>query len=166
MSNGTETMGLYARKAMELYGRQTVETWRMHTVANEALAYLRPDEDGTIRLADDAPNWLQELIRIAHEGLPASDSYRLAYIRDALQGLAHSTTLDNVGTEPDMYLPDLLAWAASDETRADYCDSAIGNYGADTLKQVLGVGQWIERRTVLLIVHTYLASMPDTAAAA
>jgi len=159
-------MGLYVRKAMELYGRQTVETWRMHTVASEALAYLRPDEDGTIRLSDDAPNWLQELIRIAHEGLPASDSYRLAYIRDALQGLAHSTTLDSVPTDPDMYLADLLAWAASNETRADYCDSAIGSYGADTLRQVLYMGQWIERRTVLLIVHSYLTNLPDAALAA
>jgi hypothetical protein len=117
----------------------------------------RPDSDETYtRMKDDAPYWLEGLVRDAHgEFLP--NDWRYDSIRSALGFIADNDLdaddLDD-GAEwcdqnVDTYTGARLAWLASDLRRPGYCDEALDEFGgpADArggIVAIIGLGQYME----------------------
>ena len=120
----------------------------------------RDDDTGYTTLRDDAPEWVQELVREAHgDFLP--DDWRYASIRSALseihdngysgadeaREMAHEWADGNV----DAYTGHRLAWLASNLNRAGYCDDAADDLGFDPSQgiiQLIGLGQYRESEEI------------------
>lgn len=107
-----------------------------------------------VKLIDDAPEWVGDLVREAH-GDYMPDDWRYSTIREALEFIGESmdgvADLDDAACDfaggHDVYTATLLAWVASDLQRTAYVDAAIQE-GARTLAEALMRGQYEERREV------------------
>ena len=96
-------------------------------------------EDGSVfdRLRDDAPQWVQDLVREAH-GDMLPDDHRYEMIVGAIHALADA----DPDADPDEIVGEwaadavpvspfeLLAWLASNANRIGYCDDAIADCDA------------------------------------
>jgi hypothetical protein len=94
--------------------------------------------------------WLAELFP---EGF---DSWRLLFVAQVLEDLAHADDPDSVEVEHDTDFHELMAWLASDERRLMYCDKAVedaATFGLDgepnPFMSMLMQAQYLERSYVL-----------------
>jgi hypothetical protein len=119
-----------------------------------------------VRLRDDAPQWLSDLVFQAHQ--PATmlpDDWRFRFTRDALRQIAHADPDDTQDKLVDKILPDvhhheLVSWLGSDVIRQGYCDEAQAEQGQfNTQAELLAAGQARERQIVFSVVWDALASM-------
>lgn len=109
------------------------------------------DRDSMIwTLTDDAPEWLTDAVREAHDGeLP--DDWRYETCRRICSELDERETFDVdesneiADTVTDIYNADLLRWLGGYLTRAEYCDRAAAEYGApsDCLFTQIRTGQYL-----------------------
>lgn len=141
----------------------------IQTIAGEAYRAFetanRPDGEEFIRLRDGSPDWISELVRDAHGGDFLPDDWRYSTIREACGFIeeADGDDLEDVAHEfadgVDVYTGKLLAWLASNASRASYCDEAVNQLGADGVGiiQRIGLGQYMERGEVYNLVLTSLA---------
>lgn len=77
-------------------------------------------------LKDDAPQWMIDVIRTAHDSarmLP--DDWRYAFIEEVCDELAEASDVDDIQLEPDIYTHDLTAWLHSRADRLGYITEAL-----------------------------------------
>lgn len=101
------------------------------------------------RLKDDAPEWMTDVCRQAHDkGEILPDDWRYRFIEEAVDALASHDSPDTArdSLEPDIYTSDLTGWLHSRNSRAWYLDEAAREYGQfrDGL-QLLAAGQMREK---------------------
>lgn len=131
----------------------------------------RDDGESYVRRCDDAPEWVGDLVRAAHDFLP--DDWRYASIWAALGAiedagaeselacahLRHEWADDNV----DTYSSDRVAWLASNLNRADYVDAAVENFGQTDagIFDMIGQGQYAESEEIFDSVVESLIARRD-----
>jgi hypothetical protein len=120
---------------------------------------------------DDAPEWLTDVCREAHNDM-LPDDWKYAAISAAFDRLAEcdeTDDLDDVAHEwadgyVDVYNSDLADWLASHNARGDYCDEARKEWGstdgADTWT-MLQRGQYREAHEVFDLVLAGLRERLD-----
>ena len=105
-----------------------------------------------------APDWISELVRMAH-GYFWADDYRYKFIVHALDELEEAEALDEAGHQWDFepYLSRLADWLGSHNHRFSYCDDWAEEMGQpeDTYHRLAG-GHLQERLEVL---HSVRASL-------
>ena len=109
-----------------------------------------------VRLRDDAPGWVSDLVQQAH-GDMLPDDWRYGAIEDALLDIADRDDPDDGAGEfadgADIYNADLLAWVGSHGARAGYVDDARDEYGEPRdFYHGLQMGQYMERSEVYGLV--------------
>lgn len=129
-------------------------------LAAEVNKYLvrdkRADDKQYVKLAAEAPEWMQELMHTAHaDTMP--DDWRYEFIEDAI------TLLENDDDEIDIdslypYTHSRLAWLSSRLDRSRYCDEALEDYGGSISKidDAIAMGMAREIEEVLSLVRTAL----------
>ena len=107
-----------------------------------------------------APDWISELVRMAH-GYFWADDYRYKFIVHALDELEEAEDLDEAGHQWDFepYLSRLADWLGSHNHRFSYCDDWAEEMGQpeDTYHRLAG-GHLQERLEVL---HSVRASLEE-----
>lgn len=135
-------------------------------IAYSAFHRVERGEKTITTLADDAPDWLHDLVHEAH-GDMLPDDWRYDVIREAL-GFIHENggDLDDLAAEfaddVDVYSSALLEWLASNLTRAGYCDTAaeeLGSPDSSDIMRLIGMGQYLERREVFDSVRQSLEEL-------
>lgn len=84
-----------------------------------------------VTLEDNAPEWLRDAVREAHDGEMPND-WRFETCRAIWQGLAETPDVDHselADSLVDIYTADLLAWMAGDISRTAYVDETTANIG-------------------------------------
>jgi len=96
----------------------------------------RPDDTQFFCVADNAPEYVQDLAHHVHEGM-MPDDYRYKFLTNIICTLADydEQTLTDILTgdydvydivgEPDLYNASLLQWQASNLTRMGYADEVL-----------------------------------------
>lgn len=101
-------------------------------------ARTRDNGDTFIRLADGSPEWMRDVIRVAHAdyGTMLPDDYRYSLIQSLADELADTDDADTVDDLRDrldahvyIYTVDLTRWLASAVIRVDYVDAVLKEYG-------------------------------------
>lgn len=128
-------------------------------------------QDGTefIRLADDKPEWMFNILRDAHgEMMPDDLKYKMIgecveKLYEALQDDSENFDSVDIGeiadSLVDIYNWDRLKWVSSHLTRAYYCDDAQseGLLSSDAdMFQRLGMGQYMEYSEILNFITSKL----------
>ena len=120
-------------------------------------------ESTFVRVRDDAPAWVTEMMRdAAHDGasyLP--DDYRYSMAQDACEIIAEYDDEDDVRDaarewEPSPYTHDLTAWLHSRPSRVHYLDEALAEYGTVDGFQALAIAQQMEFSEVFDAVLEWL----------
>lgn len=117
-----------------------------------------------VRVKDGAPEWVTELVRAAHYGVPdmlmLPDDFRYQVIREAVDALAEDEDTDehDFADGVDVYTSDLTAWLGSHSLRPGYCDEWKDDHGAneDGIVSLIQGGQYMERREVFGLVRQAL----------
>src|SRR3990167_6138481 len=88
------------------------------------------DDSEYTSLADDAPEWLRDIVHDAHESM-LPDDWKHEFISDAFDAIAGGEPgdLDSPELEADIYNHDLLRWLSSNLNRISFVDEAIEEYG-------------------------------------
>lgn len=131
----------------------TTQTPTVQNLATEARRYFTTKHRATFWvLADNRPDWLQDLVRFAHADM-LPDDWRYAFIVEALDALADSEDPDDITTDADR-----LGWLSSRLDRCEFVDQARGErIGCDEpLIELIGWGLAHERRAVLDLVRSFL----------
>lgn len=97
---------------------------------------------------EDAPAWLDDLIREAH-GDMLPDDWTFSTVRDALSYITeHGEDADPhlfADDSVDVYTADRIAWLGSHSCRPSYCDQARDEFGAGNgILDQIGAGQYLE----------------------
>lgn len=137
---------------------------KIKELAAEALSHFETRErygEEILVLKGDAPSWVHQLVRHAHDDM-VSDDWRYLFILKSLSSLERG---DFVGSElePSFYTRSLNSWLTSDGRRVAYCDEAREEFGldCDTLEPIQ-VGQLLELREVFSLVKEYLEDRAQT----
>jgi hypothetical protein len=136
----------------------------LQELASEAYDHFetatRTNGDKFVRTTDDAPTWVRDLCRAAHDSseiLP--DDYRFEFISDALAAIADNENedyqLEAIDNDVDVYTSSLTAWLNSDNRRVFYLDEVLSD-GVEDGFQLLARAQYAERREVYEAVKTAL----------
>lgn len=124
-------------------------------------------EDGTrfVCQKDDAPDWVNDLCREAHDDM-LPDDFVYSVIEESIDAI-----VDNEGDadeaemtvmEADSYTKNLIDWVGSNLKRVGYCDEAISQYGLDAsegLVNILSAGQSHERQAIFNNVRNALENL-------
>lgn len=119
-------------------------------------------------LGDGRPDWMQDVARAAHGGMPPDD-FRYELIEEALDALIEADGDEDDARdalpEAPCYNAERLRWLASHLERAGYCDEAAENYGADagTIFDRIALGYRAEQEEVLSLVVRALADVDTDA---
>jgi hypothetical protein len=129
-----------------------------------------PDQEGStfVRLTDDAPEWLTDAVREAHDGeLPDDWRYEtcelIASMLDERPEWLESDDDSDLAHEiadslTDVYNFDRLTWLAGSLIRPDYVNDAVREYGIPTdgfdLVEAIGWGQYSCLRQMAEILIT------------
>lgn len=133
---------------------------------NDKLVHdTRADGVRFVKLADDAPEWMEQACRKAH-GDMMPDDWRYDFIEDCAQALME----DDAEDAPDAgdmypYNADRCRWLASNLNRGGYCDTAMEEFGGDVggIFNVLGLGMQEEMREVFDLLKSQLEEWADSA---
>ena len=127
-------------------------------------------DDGSqyVKLSDDAPVWVREMVREAHgEFLP--DDWRYETIKRSLMHIAYQNPddLDDAHEfadgNVDAYTSELLRWLGY-PARVSYCDEAIDEMGWPEERSILDIvrmGQYVESCEVYSSVVSSLRARVD-----
>lgn len=112
----------------------------------------RSNGDTFRKLKDDAPDWMSEVCRKAHDnGEMWADDWRYVFIEQAVDALAGHADADAArdGLEPDAYTSQLTGWLDSRNSRVYYLGEVMEEYGSfkDGI-QLLAVAQLREKEEV------------------
>ena len=127
----------------------------------------RPDGETFVRLKDDSPDWMTDIIRTIHgDMMPDDTKYSMIsevadtlgeYERDSWDDCAHEICDGLV----EIYNHGRIKWLESHLTRAYYCDEAqeqgLLAHDSDMFTR-LGVGQFMEYQE---IVYFLMAELQD-----
>ena len=139
-------------------------------LASEAYACFetakRPDGAEYVRVKDETPDWVSELVYKAHGGDFLPDDWRYATIRSALAFIGDDATEpedeagDFADTQANAYTGELIAWLGSNLRRVGYVDDARQEYGGDftSVLDEIAAGQYTEAREVYELVLDALKS--------
>ena len=124
-------------------------------VAELALKYLttkkRPSGESFVTRTDDAPEWMVEIVRTAHEHM-LPDDYKYDYVWNALEAITQYDDPQDAESdiEADVYNADLLAWLQSHGERQGFVDEAVSEFGHSDMGLMgdIMIGQWHEKTTV------------------
>ena len=154
------------------------EVTTLASLASEAYACFetatRPDGESFQRVRDGSPEWVTDLVRSAHYGVPDMlmfpDDWRYAAIVSSLDAITGADDIQEAAHEfadanVDAYNAERLAWLASDRNRPYYVDQAredgLADEGTDLL-EVIGAGQYVESLEVFEQVRSFLQDRLDT----
>lgn len=142
---------------------------KIKEMAAEALSHFETRErcgERIVVLKDDAPSWVHQLVRHAHDDMEPDD-WRYLFILKSLSSLERGD-FNGSELEPSFYHRSLTSWLTSDGRRVAYCDEAREEFGlggdaaseeygldCDTL-ELIQVGQLLELREVFSLVKEYL----------
>ena len=126
-------------------------------VAMQAAKYFTTDKrdngEEFIKINDDTPKWVREMVRVAHGDMFPNDWRYKAIVLDSISAAGYGDEF-NVADRHEItdYLVnvtthDLLTWVASRNDRSDYVNEAMREYprGDDfDLIQALQMGQYAE----------------------
>jgi hypothetical protein len=110
----------------------------------------RDNGDHFVMLKHDAPEWLHDLVRQAHQGM-FPDDWRYDEIQHACARIHDASDVDSSinDIEPDIYNKARLNWLASHLDRVEYCNDAMREYGLQLdILQIIGMGQVLEREEI------------------
>lgn len=119
------------------------------------------------RLKEDAPQWMKDVCREAHQDGSAGgmlpDDYRYAFIVECLGAIAGAEDVDEAqdSLEADIYTSELTGWLHSHNARHGYCDDAIAEWGIEVKDTIslLQLGQLQEKREVFGLLVRALESV-------
>lgn len=133
-------------------------------LAKEAARHFtRATPRKVVALKDGAPEWVQDMVYEAHDGM-LPDDYKYEFAQEAVDAIADADDVEDVRLEGDVYVSDLLAWLNTNVCRMAYCDEACEEYGleaATDLETRMRVGQEAEKAEVLGIVLRCLEERAD-----
>ena len=145
MSTDTVTVQALAREAYEAF---------------ESLARDGTPDERLYRLKDGAPEWLGELVRVAHgEFFP--DDWRYEAIMDACCWISEvGDPYDDergefADSHVDVYNGALLEWLSSSGYRVGYCEEAVTEFGIEAdagIYRRIALGQYAELEEVYGLV--------------
>ena len=146
-------------------------TATIESLAQEAASCFetaKRDDDSTyVRLKDERPAWVYNLVYVAHSDM-LPDDWRYKTIHSALEHIAEGGDVDDAGefadSNCDVYTSDQLAWLASHLSRVSYCDEAASEFGYDPEKGITGLiamGQYLEGSEVYNSVVQSLRAVAD-----
>lgn len=121
-------------------------------------------DDGTkfVCQKDDAPDWLNDLCRDAHNDM-MPDDFVYSVIEDALDAIIDADgDAEDLFLEADSYTRDLLAWLSSNLKRVNYVDEAAEEYGGDAsegIVHLISAGQYHEKSQILANVVNSLENL-------
>ena len=105
--------------------------------ATEALSFIErrtrtPSGEEYYCCNDERPQWLQDIIREAHDnGNMLPDDWRYKLVYRSLQLLEESEDWEDLEYPEEIYTSELTSWLASHNARYSYCDEALDEYGRD-----------------------------------
>ncbi|NJO48174.1 MAG: hypothetical protein HC840_00500 [Leptolyngbyaceae cyanobacterium RM2_2_4] len=144
-------------------------------LANEVLKAMthgtRDNGDKFKALRDESPDWMQDLCQDAHARM-LPDDHKYEFIFEALNALSDYDSEDDArdSIEADIYTSDLTAWLSSSNTRMEYVNEGVREFGIDAdnfdLSSALQVGQLTEKREVFESVLNSLQNRLDEVEAA
>ena len=137
-----------------------------HAALNAMTQKTRGDDSKFFCFKDDAPEWMDDLSRKAHDnGNSFPDDWHYQFIFEALDALANQDDVDDArcSMEADIYTSDLTDWLGSQNSRYAYVDQAIEETGkGDSIIQDLQAGQLLEKLEVFDAVAGFLSEMADS----
>jgi hypothetical protein len=135
------------------------------TAINNMVQKTRDDGSKFFCFKDDAPDWMTDLSRAAHDGGNVSpNDWHYQFIFEALDALANQDDVDDarLSIEADIYISDLTDWLGSQNSRYSYVDQAIEEMGkGDSVIQDLQNGQLLEKLEVFEAIAGFLNEMAD-----
>lgn len=129
----------------------------------------RDNGETFVTLKDDAPEWMTDVCRDAHDRM-LPDDIRYAFIEEAVDTL--SNLCDETSTENDLleaadtleadcYTSDLTTWLASRNSRYSYVDEYVENNGYNDIISALQGGQLTEKQETFHLVLQALENVVD-----
>lgn len=107
------------------------------------MSYFIRNNQGKTTLTDDAPEWLLDAVREAHDG-EAPNEWRWSRCASLYHAISEGHDIhEDIDSLVDIYYTDLYCWLSDNPTRHDYCDEAIAEIGGDTLVSIVIAGQHI-----------------------
>lgn len=108
----------------------------------------RGNKEIVVRM-DDAPEWLDEIVRSAHAGI-MPDDWTYEVIKEAFSDISdENTDSHEFGDSADIYNSDLLDWTRDFPGAAGYIDEAREELGdARDFYHSIQMGQYLARRMI------------------
>lgn len=146
------------------------EQTELQKKADEMLTFFvwdkRDNGKEFVKLTDNAPESLKDLVREAHDSM-SPDDYKYEFVFQALNLLVENEDPDDAQVEPDIYNYDLAEWLGSHVERSEYVNEAVQEWGVSAtsfdIYQVIGLGQLREREEVFHIVRSELEDIIEVA---
>lgn len=160
----------YAAPKKERGKKMTRET--VQRLACEAYGWFEIAQraDGThyVRTKEEAPDWVADLVRAAHDGANIlSDDWRYERIHQTLEYLADTDPSNWDACEcadqaVDVYNADRLRWLGSHSRRAAYVDEAVDSMGwPGSIYDAIAYGQYEEAKEIYHQVLAYLENLTE-----
>jgi len=134
----------------------------IENVAADFARYLTTHQRGETTIvvrADDAPEWVADIIHDVH-GNMFPDDWTYATIKECAEYIAENGD-DGEQPEADIYTHALLQWLANYPNATDACDEAAEEYGrAEGIVETIRLGQYCAIRN---IHYALLAALQDRA---
>jgi hypothetical protein len=107
------------------------------------MTYFIRNNHGKTTLTDDAPEWLLDAVREAHDG-EAPNEWRWIHCAALYHAISEGSDIDQeCDSLVDIYYTDLFQWLADEPTRRYYCDDVIaeGLHSEATLYAIVASAQ-------------------------
>lgn len=132
--------------------------------ATEALQYFELKTRKTDQfycLKDGRPDWVQELVYSAHDGM-LPDDFRYEIIHDCLEAISNE---EQDCLEPESRNHVLIDWLGSYGYRPDYCNEAMADYleynGDLDIMSIIQAGYRLEQSEVMALIESYLNDLTE-----
>jgi len=117
------------------------------------------ERQGIVVKADDAPEWVADVVRAVH-GDTFPDDWTYKAIKEAADAIEEEG--EEAEVEADIYTSDLLKWLADFPGALDMCDEATSDYGQrDSLIESIRQGQYYAYRTIVQETITALQDVEE-----